>query len=122
MAAASGRGAAASGGRLVHPGEVAYVDLGQGRAGPEWAKVLEVETDEWELAWHALKEGVRDARIETVRSSAKGGVTCGVTAELTIGERAGPVVSAWHYAARGTAPRLVTAYPTAYNRAHGSKE
>lgn len=37
-----------------------------------------------------------------------------------IGERTAPVVSAWHYAEPGAAPRLVTAYPTAYNRAYGS--
>jgi hypothetical protein len=96
------------------------VDLGRCRTGPEWAKVLQVETDEWELAWHALKEAVRDAPIETVRALDAGGVTCGVTVELTIGERTALVVSAWHYAELGTAPRLVTAYPTAYNGGYGS--
>lgn len=88
--------------------------------GPEWAKVLQVETDEWELAWQALKEAVHEATIETVRSPAAGGLTCGVTTELTIGERSAPVVSAWHYSEPGAAPRLVTAYPTAYNRSYGS--
>lgn len=88
--------------------------------GPEWAKVLQVEPDEWELAWQALKGAVLEAAIRTVRSLDGGGVTCSVRVELTIGERTAPVVSAWHYPEPGAAPRLVTAYPTAYNRVYGS--
>jgi hypothetical protein len=88
--------------------------------GPEWAKALQVEPDEWELAWEALKGAVREAAIRTVRSLDAGDVTCGVRVDLTIGERTAPVVSAWHYAEPGAAPRLVTAYPTAYNRVYGS--
>jgi hypothetical protein len=88
--------------------------------GLEWAKVFGVEVDEWGLAWEVLKAAVREAPIGTVRAIAAGGVSCGVAVELSIGERTAPVVSAWHYAAPGTAPRLVTAYPTAYNRRHGS--
>ncbi|MGB7684607.1 MAG: DUF6883 domain-containing protein [Solirubrobacterales bacterium] len=88
--------------------------------GPEWARVLQVEADEWELAWKALKEAVREVAIETVRSLDAGGVSCGVTVELTIGKRTAPVLSAWHYAEPSAAPRLVTAYPTAYNRGYGS--
>lgn len=88
--------------------------------GPEWAKVLQVDADEWELAWQALKEAVRQAAIKTVRSLDAGDVTCGVTVEMTIGERTALVVSAWHYAEPGAAPRLVTAYPTAYNQVYGS--
>lgn len=88
--------------------------------GAEWAKVLQVEAKEWELAWNALKEAVRDTAIKTVRLLDAGGVSCGVSAELSIGGRTAPVVSAWHYAEPGAAPRLVTAYPIAYNRAHGS--
>jgi hypothetical protein len=88
--------------------------------GSEWAKVLQVEPDEWELAWQALKGAVLEAAIRTVRSLDAGGVTCSVRVELTIGERTAPVVSAWHYSEPGEAPRLVTAYPTAYNRVYGS--
>lgn len=88
--------------------------------GPEWAKVLRLESDEWELAWKALKEAVRRAAIETVRVLNAGGVSCGVTVELTVGDRTAPVVSAWHYIEHGAAPRLVTAYPTTYNRVRGS--
>lgn len=88
--------------------------------GPEWAKVLQVEPDEWELAWRVLKRAVQEVVISTVRPLDAGGVTCGVSAELTIDERTAPVVSAWHYPDPGAPPRLVTAYPTAYNRAYGS--
>lgn len=94
--------------------------LAEGGHGPEWAKVLQVEPDEWELAWQVLKGAVLEAAIRTVRSLDAGGVTCSVKVELTIGERTAPVVSAWHYSEPGAAPRLVTAYPTAYNRAYGS--
>jgi hypothetical protein len=90
--------------------------------GPEWARMLQVETDEWELAWKALKETVREAEIQTVRLLDAGGISCGVTVELSIGERTTLVVSAWHYAEPGAAPRLVTAYPTAYNRVYGRNE
>lgn len=48
------------------------------------------------------------------------GITCGVRVELTMGERTAPMLSAWHYTDPGAAPRLVTAYPTTYNRAYGS--
>lgn len=88
--------------------------------GPEWAKVLQVDADEWELAWQALKKAVHGAPVETVRSIDAGGVACRVTVELTFGERTAPVVSAWHYAEPGSAPRLVTAFPTTYNWIHGS--
>jgi hypothetical protein len=88
--------------------------------GLEWAKVLQVDAVKWELAWQALKGAVREAAIKTVRLPDAGGVTCGVRVELTISKRTAPVVSAWHYAEPGAAPRLVTAYPTAYNQAYGS--
>lgn len=35
--------------------------------GPEWAHVLRVESDNWEQAWQALKEAVREAPIQMVR-------------------------------------------------------
>ncbi|HEU4706244.1 MAG TPA: hypothetical protein VFS64_03550 [Solirubrobacterales bacterium] len=67
-----------------------------------------------------FKGAVLDAAIRTVRSLDAGGITCSVRVEFTIGERTAPVASAWHYSEPGAAPRLVTAYPTAYNRAYGS--
>jgi hypothetical protein len=88
--------------------------------GPEWARVLRVERDDWEQAWQALKEAVREAPIETLRMPEAGGVSCGVVVDLRIGERSARVISAWHYATEGAAPRLVTAYPTPYNQTHGS--
>lgn len=87
--------------------------------GTEWRTVLGIEAGEWERAWEALKEALREATVETVRLPDAGGVGCGVTVNLAIGARGAPVTSAWHYAAEGTAPRLVTAYPTPYNRGHG---
>lgn len=83
--------------------------------GPEWAKVLHVGDDQWELAWHTLKEAVAGARIETVRPRQDGEFSCGVSVELSIAGRTAIVVSAWHYSEPDAAPRLVTAYPTAYN-------
>jgi hypothetical protein len=85
----------------------------------EWTAVLRVGGGEWERAWEALREAVKEATIETVRFPATGGVTCGVTIDVSIGERSAPVTSAWHYEMQGAAPRLVTAYPTPYNRVHG---
>jgi len=88
--------------------------------GPEWAHVLHVESDGWEQAWQALKEAVYEAPVQMVRILEAGGVSCGVVVDLRVGERSARVTSAWHYAAEGAAPRLVTAYPTPYNQAHGS--
>jgi hypothetical protein len=81
---------------------------------------LHVESDDWEQAWEALREAVCEAPIESVRSPEAGGVSCGVVVHLQVGERSARVTSAWHYAAEGAAPRLVTAYPTPYNLGHGS--
>jgi len=83
--------------------------------GFEWARVLHVESGDWERVWQALAEAVREAPIQTVRTPEAGGVTCGVVVALRLGERTATVTSAWHYAAEGAAPRLVTAYPTPYN-------
>jgi hypothetical protein len=87
--------------------------------GPEWRAVLGVEAGEWERAWEALREAVQEATVRTVRLPEAGGVACGVDVDLAIGARSAPVTSAWHYEQEGAAPRLVTAYPTPYNRAHG---
>lgn len=52
--------------------------------GPEWKRVLQIEADEWEIAWNALKEAVRESTAETVRALEAGGVSCGITLELNI--------------------------------------
>ena len=91
-------------------------DNGHGR---EWRTVLKIDASDWGVAWVALKDAVQEAPIETVRIPESGGVSCGLTVELRIGERAAAVGSAWHYGGPRAAPRLVTAYPKPYNRAHG---
>jgi hypothetical protein len=60
------------------------------------------------------------ASIQSVRDLGAEGISCGVAVELTIEGRAAAVASAWHYADESAAPRLVTAYPRPYNRAHGN--
>lgn len=86
--------------------------------GPEWRRVFQVGPDEWRRVWDAVAAAVRTAPVTEVRVG-PGGVGCGVLVELSIGERAATVLSAWHYADEGAAPRLVTAYPRPYNRGHG---
>jgi Domain of unknown function (DUF6883) len=88
--------------------------------GPEWSRVFGIGEENWEAAWGALREAVRAAAIETVREVEGGGVSCGVRVEMTIEGRNAAVISAWHYADEGAAPRLVTAYPRPYNRSHGN--
>jgi hypothetical protein len=88
--------------------------------GSEWNLVFHVDASEWELVWEAIAVAVIEAPIRTVRDLGTEGVSCGVPLTLKLGERTAAVTSAWHYAGEGAAPRLVTAYPTPYNRGHGS--
>jgi hypothetical protein len=87
--------------------------------GTEWRRVFHVDASQWERIWEAIATAVIGALIETVRSGLHGSITCGVMLDLTIGNRTAAVSSAWHYAAEGAAPRLVTAYPKPYHRSHG---
>jgi hypothetical protein len=87
----------------------------------EWGRVFHASLSEWERAWEAIAAAMTDASIQTVRDLGAEGVSCGVSVELTLGERTATVTTAWHYADEEAAPRLITAYPTPYNRGHGSR-
>lgn len=86
--------------------------------GPEWRRVFEVGPEDWERVWDAIAAAVREAPVTEVRFGPDG-VGCGVVVELRVGPRQAGALTAWHYAHEGAAPRLVTAYPTPYNRGHG---
>ena len=88
--------------------------------GPEWSRVFHVDLSQWKRIWEAIAVAVIGASVETVHDTTPNGITCGVTVELTIGDRGAAVRSAWHYADLVAAPRLVTAYPRPYNRGHGN--
>jgi len=86
--------------------------------GPEWLHVFGVGPEDWRQVWRAIRVAVKAVPVTEVRLSPDG-VGCGVVVDLRIGPRRATVLSAWHYSHRGAAPRLVTAYPTPYTRAHG---
>jgi hypothetical protein len=77
----------------------------------EWSRVFHVSLADRERVWDAITTASFSAQIETVRDTPDG-ITCGVVAEITLGDRTAPLRIVWHYAHEGAAPRLVTAYPT----------
>jgi len=83
-------------------------DRGHGR---EWAQVFLVHPSDSEQIWQAIADAVLDAPVSAVMKVAVG-VTCEVRVKLTIEGRTATVRSAWHYADKEDAPRLVTAFPT----------
>jgi hypothetical protein len=87
--------------------------------GPEWKRILHVTVEEIDLVWHSISQGVLTAPITAVRRKHTK-VSCEVFLELRMNQRIAFVVTAWHYADAGAAPRLVTAYPKPYNRGNGS--
>jgi hypothetical protein len=56
---------------------------------------------------------------ETLPRAAEAWCIEGKWAAWILAGRTGTVTTAWHYAKKGAAPRLVTAYPRPYNRGHG---
>jgi hypothetical protein len=80
--------------------------------GHDWAQVFHVGPDDRDLIWQAIVEAARDVPVSSVRDRAPYGVVCGVEFVLTLGDRAAPVATSWHYLDEEAAPRLVTAYPT----------
>jgi hypothetical protein len=84
-------------------------DRGHGR---EWSRVFHIGPEDSGLLWVAIAAASVEASIATVRDRGEDGVVCGVKIELTIEGRTTPVTVSWHYEREGSAPRLVTAYPT----------
>lgn len=80
--------------------------------GPEWAQVFHISSDDAQRAWSAIAQTVPGVPIASIRDAGSYGVSCEVRIVLVIGIRTAPVLSAWHYAQQGDAPRLVTAFPT----------
>jgi len=80
--------------------------------GREWTRVFRIVDDDSELLWSAIAQAVVDASIFRVVSRGEHGTVCGVAFPLTLNHRTAMVTTAWHYAAVGDAPRLVTAWPT----------
>jgi len=81
-----------------------------GHAG-EWGRVFSVTLADRERVWYAVRATSSSAPIDTVRE-APDGITCGVSAVITLGDRTARVRIVWHYAHEDAAPRLVTAYPS----------
>jgi hypothetical protein len=71
-----------------------------------------------DLIWSLISKAVLIAPVTRVDEK-NTGIGCGVMIDLNIKQRISPVITAWHYVKAGSAPRLVTAYPTSYNRGNG---
>jgi hypothetical protein len=85
----------------------------------EWERIFHVTDVDIDLVWNSIFQGVQATPVTAVREKHTG-VSCEVLLELRINKRVAFVVTAWHYADAGAAPRLVTAYPKPYNRGNGS--
>jgi hypothetical protein len=93
--------------------------LGEDGHADQWERVFHAGEEDASLIWELIAEAVLTAPITELRG---GGIAAsyGVLIELTIKRRFAPVLTAWHYAGEGAAPRLVTAYPKPYTRRNGS--
>ncbi len=80
--------------------------------GPEWERVFHIAPDDAERAWNAIAQTILGVPIASIRNAGSYGVSCEVRIVLVLGTRTASVLSAWHYAQPGDAPRLVTAFPT----------
>lgn len=86
-----------------------YVLAGSGH-GADWRAVFgDIDSD---ALWSIMAEVVIGAPIEEVHDLAAFGVTCSVPMLLTINSRTARIRTVWHYDQAGSAPRLVTAFPT----------
>ncbi len=81
--------------------------------GEDWAHVFDVGPGDSERIWAAIAAAIRDTPVSIVRDRAPHGVVCGIEVTLTINDRTAPVATAWHYPDEDSAPRFVTAYPSA---------
>lgn len=79
--------------------------------GKAWADIFHVGPAHAVLVWNVIPHAVLAVPVSTIRDRAPYGVVCGVRFTLSLHARTAPVVTAWHYAHGGAAPRLVTAYP-----------
>jgi hypothetical protein len=89
----------------------------KGHAG-EWRRVFHVEAEDAELVWKSIAKAVLVAPITDLRAKGNA-VGYEVLIELTVNDRAAPVITAWHYQDANATPRLVTAYPKPYTRRNG---
>jgi hypothetical protein len=94
--------------------------LGEEGHGKEWKRVFRVPIADPFRVWGTVAAGLPNAPIVSLRMTAYG-YGCGMLLYLTLDDRHSHVMTAWHYAQEGAAPRLVTAYPTTYTRSNGKR-
>jgi hypothetical protein len=92
--------------------------LGEKGHAEEWRRVFHVGAGEEGLIWKSIARTVPGAPINGVRGVGIA-ASYGVLVTLAINGRLAPVLTVWHYAGKGAAPRLVTAYPKLYTRRNG---
>jgi hypothetical protein len=80
--------------------------------GLEWERVFRITPDDAKRTWSAISQAIIGVPVSPIRDASPYGVSCEVRIDLTLGIRAAPVVTAWHYGKQGDPPRLVTAFPT----------
>jgi hypothetical protein len=92
--------------------------LGEKGHAEEWRRVFRVGAGDKGLIWESISKAVPRAPITGLRGVGIA-ASYGVLVTLTINSRLAPVLTVWHYADAGSAPRLVTAYPKLYTRRNG---
>lgn len=92
--------------------------LGPDGHGPEWGRVFHTRVEDADQVWDCIAQAVPIAPITDIHGTGIA-VSYGVFIGVTLNGRFAPVLTAWHYADEGAAPRLVTAYPKLYTRRNG---
>lgn len=113
-------------GELLPRGEDAWCEwakltewvLGKKGHAEEWRRIFHVGVGDEDLVWKTIAKAVLGAPITGLRGVGIA-ASYGVLVTLTLNGRRAPVLTAWHYAGEGAAPRLVTAYPKLYTRRNG---
>jgi hypothetical protein len=86
--------------------------LGTEGHGREWERVFRIRLVDRKLFWGVIAAAALDSAIQDVRDRSPNGIACEIKSRLSLNSRSSLVIVSWHYPFEGTAPRLVTAYPT----------
>ena len=86
--------------------------LGAEGHGSEWERVFRASLVDKELFWHAIAHAALDSKVRDVRDLRPNGIACETKPLLIFNRRSSLAIVSWHYSFKGSAPRLVTSYPT----------
>jgi hypothetical protein len=86
--------------------------LGSEGHGSEWERVFRAKPVDRALFWQAIARTALDSEVQDVRERPPHGIACETQPMLILNRRSSLAIVSWHLPFEGSAPRLVTAYPT----------